>query len=226
MFLSVWQLQSFCLQEYLECAKKFYKAGLEEVNFKTATEETRQLINSWVEKETNGKHWKMGTRYFPLLTIIYTLVFLSSQCLEKVGQARVGCILLWKHSSTKWHPWPACPSLQAFVHSRGGVSYHSLPCFFLKGRIQDFLVSGSVDLHTVLVLVNAICFKGVWKTAFKGDDTQEVPFNVTEVGGHGHSFWPGQLLAHTASGLAVIYTTHCCHRLGDLAGSLTVSTGA
>ncbi|XP_052636456.1 ovalbumin-related protein Y-like [Harpia harpyja] len=89
------------LPEYLECAKKFYKAGLEEVNFKTATEEARQLINSWVEKETNG-------------------------------------------------------------------------------QIQDFLVSGSIDLDTVLVLVNAIYFKGVWKTAFKEDDTREVPFNVTE----------------------------------------------
>ncbi|KAM9637054.1 ovalbumin-related protein Y-like [Morphnus guianensis] len=89
------------LPEYLECAKKFYKAGLEEVNFKTATEEARQLINSWVEKETNG-------------------------------------------------------------------------------QIQDFLVSGSVDLDTVLVLVNAIYFKGVWKTAFKEDDTRELPFNVTE----------------------------------------------
>uniref|UniRef100_A0A663FIE1 Ovalbumin-related protein Y-like n=1 Tax=Aquila chrysaetos chrysaetos TaxID=223781 RepID=A0A663FIE1_AQUCH len=89
------------LPEYLECAKKFYKAGLEEVNFKTATEEARQLINSWVEKETNG-------------------------------------------------------------------------------QIQDFLVSGSVDLDTVLVLVNAIYFKGIWKTAFKEEDTREVPFNVTE----------------------------------------------
>lgn len=47
-------MQFFCLQEYLNCAKKFYKAGLEEVDFKTATEEARQLINSWVDKETNG----------------------------------------------------------------------------------------------------------------------------------------------------------------------------
>ncbi|XP_074432182.1 ovalbumin-related protein Y-like [Larus michahellis] len=89
------------LPEYLKCAKKFYKAGLEEVNFKTATEEARQLINSWVEKETNG-------------------------------------------------------------------------------QIQDFLVSGSVDLDTELVLVNAIYFKGIWKMAFKEEHTQEVPFNVTE----------------------------------------------
>ncbi|NXW28589.1 OVALX protein, partial [Phaetusa simplex] len=47
-------------------------------------------------------------------------------------------------------------------------------------QIQDFLVSGSVDLHTVVVLVNAIYFKGIWKTAFKEEHTQEVPFNVTE----------------------------------------------
>ncbi|KAF1586360.1 hypothetical protein FQV11_0011772, partial [Eudyptes moseleyi] len=47
-------------------------------------------------------------------------------------------------------------------------------------QIQDFLEPGSVDLDTVLVLVNTIYFKGIWKTAFKEDHTREVPFNVTE----------------------------------------------
>ncbi|NWV68167.1 OVALX protein, partial [Malurus elegans] len=47
-------------------------------------------------------------------------------------------------------------------------------------RIQDFLVSDSVNLDTALVFVNAIYFKGIWKTAFKEEDTQEAPFNVTE----------------------------------------------
>ncbi|KAM6298921.1 ovalbumin-related protein Y-like [Aegotheles albertisi] len=89
------------LPEYLKCAKQFYKAGLEEVNFKTATEEARQLINSWVEKETNG-------------------------------------------------------------------------------QIQDFLAPGTVNINTVLVLVNAIYFKGIWKKAFKEEHTREMPFNVTE----------------------------------------------
>uniref|UniRef100_A0A8C4XLL8 Serpin domain-containing protein n=1 Tax=Falco tinnunculus TaxID=100819 RepID=A0A8C4XLL8_FALTI len=42
------------LPEYLECANKFYGAGLEEVDFKTATEEARQLINSW---QTRGE-WR------------------------------------------------------------------------------------------------------------------------------------------------------------------------
>ncbi|NXH24053.1 OVALX protein, partial [Myiagra hebetior] len=47
-------------------------------------------------------------------------------------------------------------------------------------QIQDFLEPSSVNLHTVLVLVNAIYFKGIWKSAFKEEDTREVPFNVTE----------------------------------------------
>ncbi|KFW79765.1 hypothetical protein N305_03855, partial [Manacus vitellinus] len=47
-------------------------------------------------------------------------------------------------------------------------------------RIQDLLEPGSVDLHTVLVLVNAIYFKGIWKSAFKEEDTREVPFSVTK----------------------------------------------
>ncbi|NXW60502.1 OVALX protein, partial [Eurystomus gularis] len=47
-------------------------------------------------------------------------------------------------------------------------------------QIQDFLEPGSIDLHTVLVLLNAIYFKGIWKTAFKEEHTRKVPFNVTE----------------------------------------------
>ncbi|XP_068019075.1 ovalbumin-related protein X-like [Melanerpes formicivorus] len=89
------------LPEYLECVRQFYDAELKEVDFKTATEEARRFINSWVEKETNGK-------------------------------------------------------------------------------IQDFLVSGAVDPDTALVVVNAVYFKGIWKSPFKEEDTREVPFNVTE----------------------------------------------
>ncbi|XP_009867127.1 PREDICTED: ovalbumin-related protein Y-like, partial [Apaloderma vittatum] len=41
------------LPQYLKCVKKFYRAGVEEVNFKTDTEDARQLINTWVAKETD-----------------------------------------------------------------------------------------------------------------------------------------------------------------------------
>ncbi|NWR95087.1 OVALX protein, partial [Furnarius figulus] len=47
-------------------------------------------------------------------------------------------------------------------------------------RIQDLIAPDSVDIDTALVFVNAIYFKGIWKTEFKEEDTQEVPFNVTE----------------------------------------------
>ncbi|NXD29830.1 OVALX protein, partial [Spelaeornis formosus] len=47
-------------------------------------------------------------------------------------------------------------------------------------QIQDFLEPSSVNPQTVLVLVNAIYFKGIWKSAFKEEHTEEVPFNVTE----------------------------------------------
>ncbi|NXI03484.1 OVALX protein, partial [Pachycephala philippinensis] len=47
-------------------------------------------------------------------------------------------------------------------------------------QIQNFLEPSSVNLHTALVLVNAIYFKGIWKIPFKEEDTQKVPFNVTE----------------------------------------------
>ncbi|NXG10353.1 OVALX protein, partial [Sakesphorus luctuosus] len=47
-------------------------------------------------------------------------------------------------------------------------------------RIQDLIVPDSVDVDTTLLFVNAIYFKGMWKTEFKEEDTQEVPFNVTE----------------------------------------------
>ncbi|NXA98492.1 OVAL protein, partial [Melanocharis versteri] len=47
-------------------------------------------------------------------------------------------------------------------------------------QIQDFLEPSSVNPQTVLVLVSAIYFKGIWKSPFKEEDTQEVPFNVTK----------------------------------------------
>ncbi|XP_026698724.1 ovalbumin-like [Athene cunicularia] len=89
------------LPEYLQCVKELYKGGLESINFQTAADQARQLINSWVESQTNG-------------------------------------------------------------------------------MIKDILQPSSVDPQTEMVLVNAIYFKGIWEKAFKDEDTQEVPFRITE----------------------------------------------
>ncbi|NWI30624.1 OVAL protein, partial [Sula dactylatra] len=46
--------------------------------------------------------------------------------------------------------------------------------------IKNILQPGSVDPQTEMVLVNAIYFKGTWEKAFKDEDTQAVPFRMTE----------------------------------------------
>ncbi len=43
------------LDSFLDLNKKSYEAGLKNVDFKKATEETRKLINKWVEQKTNDK---------------------------------------------------------------------------------------------------------------------------------------------------------------------------
>ncbi|NXG56820.1 OVAL protein, partial [Hemiprocne comata] len=89
------------LPEYLQCVNELYKGGLETISFQTAADQARQLINSWVESETNG-------------------------------------------------------------------------------MIKNILQPSSVDSQTEMVLVNAIYFKGMWQKAFKDEDTQAVPFRITE----------------------------------------------
>uniref|UniRef100_A0A8C4XL39 Serpin domain-containing protein n=1 Tax=Falco tinnunculus TaxID=100819 RepID=A0A8C4XL39_FALTI len=89
------------LPEYLQCVKELYKGGLETISFQTAADQARDLINSWVESQTNG-------------------------------------------------------------------------------MIKNILQPGAVDLETEMVLVNAIYFKGMWEKAFKDEDTQTVPFRMTE----------------------------------------------
>ncbi|NXX43655.1 OVALX protein, partial [Tricholaema leucomelas] len=61
-------------------------------------------------------------------------------------------------------------------------------------QIKDFIVPGSVGLDTALVFVNAVYFKGIWKTSFKKEDTQEVPFNVTE-----HESKPVQMMCQNST---------------------------
>ncbi|NXE96524.1 OVAL protein, partial [Menura novaehollandiae] len=89
------------LPEYIQCVKELYKGGLEPISFQTAAEKARELINSWVESQTNG-------------------------------------------------------------------------------AIKNILQPSSVGPQTDMVLVNAIYFKGLWEKAFKEEDTQTVPFRITE----------------------------------------------
>ncbi|NXD29832.1 OVAL protein, partial [Spelaeornis formosus] len=89
------------LPEYVQCVKELYKGGFESISFQTAAEKSREIINSWVESQTNG-------------------------------------------------------------------------------TIKSILQPSSVSSQTDMVLVSAIYFKGLWEKAFKEQDTQTVPFRITE----------------------------------------------
>lgn len=47
---------SCVLQQYVHSTKELYHSELERVDFLNATEKCRETINSWVERQTNGKH--------------------------------------------------------------------------------------------------------------------------------------------------------------------------
>ncbi|NXE15191.1 OVAL protein, partial [Lophotis ruficrista] len=49
-----------------------------------------------------------------------------------------------------------------------------------NGMIKNILQPSSVNPQTEMVLVNAIYFKGMWQKAFKDEDTQAVPFRISE----------------------------------------------
>ncbi|XP_064336474.1 serpin B3-like [Camelus dromedarius] len=85
------------LQEYMDNVKKLYLASVESADFANAPEESRKMINSWVERQTNGK-------------------------------------------------------------------------------IKDLFPRNFLDSSTVLVLVNAIYFKGQWHQKFKEENTVEEKF--------------------------------------------------
>ncbi|XP_069709663.1 serpin B6-like [Phaenicophaeus curvirostris] len=43
------------LSSFIELSQKFYHAGLEQTDFKNASEDSRKQINAWVEEKTEGK---------------------------------------------------------------------------------------------------------------------------------------------------------------------------
>ncbi|XP_055415168.1 serpin B3-like isoform X2 [Bubalus kerabau] len=89
------------LQEYMDNVQKFYLASVESADFKYAAEESRKMINSWVESQTNEK-------------------------------------------------------------------------------IKDLFPKDSLNRCTVLVLVNAVYFKGQWNQKFKEERTTEEKFWVNK----------------------------------------------
>lgn len=75
-------------QTYLQLSKKYYKAEPQKVNFKTAPEQSRKEINTWVEKQTESKLSSTPTSFlFPL--------FPSGPCSHSCDCGIRSCLLVW-----------------------------------------------------------------------------------------------------------------------------------
>ena len=97
---ALWVQQNYqILEDYLDRVEKYYGGKAANLDFATATEESRKTINSFVEEQT-------------------------------------------------------------------------------EGRIKDLLPRGSLSRETILVITNAIYFKGDWKWEFDPKDTEERDFHV------------------------------------------------
>ncbi|TFK12380.1 Ovalbumin [Platysternon megacephalum] len=51
---------------------------------------------------------------------------------------------------------------------------------FTNGKIKDLFAPGTLSAQTMLVLVNAVYFKGQWAVEFKKENTEERPFQINE----------------------------------------------
>ncbi|TFK12370.1 Serpin B4 [Platysternon megacephalum] len=51
---------------------------------------------------------------------------------------------------------------------------------FTNGKIKDLFAPGNLSTDTVLVLVNAVYFKGQWAVEFKEENTKERPFQINK----------------------------------------------
>ncbi|KAG6925595.1 serpin B3-like, partial [Chelydra serpentina] len=51
---------------------------------------------------------------------------------------------------------------------------------FTNGKIKDLFAPGTLSADTMLVLVNAVYFKGQWAVEFKKENSKERPFQINE----------------------------------------------
>ncbi len=108
-----------------------------------------------------------------------------------------GCVTL--HSANSLWPQQGYPFLEEFLSStRDHYGSTVTPVDFLRapdlaaevinawieertaGRIPDLIRSGDIDPVTVLVLVNAIYFKGNWQHPFGGKNTHDAEFKTPD----------------------------------------------
>uniref|UniRef100_A0A8V5FNM5 Uncharacterized protein n=1 Tax=Melopsittacus undulatus TaxID=13146 RepID=A0A8V5FNM5_MELUD len=81
------------LPEYIQCVKELYNEGLETVSFQTGADQARELINSWVENQTNGKSKpSISIGIFPSITTFEQHMRIPVQMMYQFGSFKVAVV--------------------------------------------------------------------------------------------------------------------------------------
>ncbi|KAH0506793.1 Serpin B6 [Microtus ochrogaster] len=159
------------LASFKDSCRKFYEAEMEELDFKGDTEQSRQHINTWVAKKTEDKITELlspGTVNSDTLLVLVNAIYFKGNWEKQFDK-----------EDTQEMPFKVTMERCIAVHlllNRIFKARHRKLCI---DKITELLSPGTVNSDTLLVLVNAIYFKGNWEKQFDKEDTQEMPFKVT-----------------------------------------------
>ncbi|XP_023958595.2 serpin B4-like isoform X3 [Chrysemys picta bellii] len=79
---------------------------------------------------------------------------------------------------------------------------------FTNGKIKDLFAPHTLSAQTMLVLVNAVYFKGKWEVEFKKENTEERPFQINET-----TSIPVQMMYHKGKYKIATIEEHNCQVL-------------
>lgn len=72
-------------------------------------------------------------------------------------------------------------TLQLSITNKFKSKYVTYSCFLLQGKVTNLFGKGTIDSSCVMVLVNAIYFKGQWQNKFQEKETVKTPFQLSKV---------------------------------------------
>ncbi|XP_018412425.1 PREDICTED: leukocyte elastase inhibitor [Nanorana parkeri] len=120
-----------------------------------------QTLNAQINKKAGSSYTlNLANRLFGEKTFDFSSEFLSS--LQRLYQAKLGTVdFLTAYEAAR-------KEINAWVSEQ------------TMGKIPEVLSEGSVDPTTILVLVNAIYFKGDWAEKFNVQQTADAPFRLSK----------------------------------------------
>ncbi|XP_053101904.1 serpin B11-like [Hemicordylus capensis] len=117
-----------------------------------------QALFSQLNKPSNKYELSIANRLYGSIAFLFVQKYL--RCIKELYHAGLESVDFEKPQTRK--------TINSWVASQ------------TQGKIKDLFPEGSLNPQIVLVLVNAIYFKGMWSSRFKKENTKEAPFRVNK----------------------------------------------